>query len=186
MHGTSAAAIATAALIAFAVCASATVDATELDNLRGERELVVPVSWCVLGSQARRRAMCARLCYCMFCAHCDQLSCSCAVHLACPAAKTPASTRYTSAAVPRIESWWVSDICVGALLWAQIKDGTESDIDCGGSCTTKCPKLKKCKIAGDCASGVCLTTKARRRSHCCWTLLAVSARLRSALLCSCF
>jgi hypothetical protein len=36
------------------------------------------------------------------------------------------------------------------------KDGSESDVDCGGTCLTKCPKAKKCKVAGDCASSVCL------------------------------
>ncbi|MDB4935655.1 MAG: hypothetical protein JWP87_2627 [Labilithrix sp.] len=36
-----------------------------------------------------------------------------------------------------------------------VKNGTETDIDCGGSCTTKCANTKGCAVAGDCASGVC-------------------------------
>jgi len=28
-------------------------------------------------------------------------------------------------------------------------------VDCGGACATKCAALKACKVAGDCASGIC-------------------------------
>jgi hypothetical protein len=35
------------------------------------------------------------------------------------------------------------------------KNGDESDVDCGGSCQTKCPDGKKCNIAADCGSSVC-------------------------------
>ncbi len=35
------------------------------------------------------------------------------------------------------------------------KNGSESDVDCGGSCTTKCADAKKCSAAADCQSGVC-------------------------------
>ena len=36
-----------------------------------------------------------------------------------------------------------------------LKNGTETDVDCGGSCTTKCVDTKKCLVGADCASGVC-------------------------------
>jgi hypothetical protein len=36
-----------------------------------------------------------------------------------------------------------------------VKNGTESDIDCGGNCTTKCATSKACAVAADCVSGVC-------------------------------
>ena len=35
------------------------------------------------------------------------------------------------------------------------KNGTETDIDCGGSCEKKCAKDQKCSVSGDCESGVC-------------------------------
>jgi hypothetical protein len=36
------------------------------------------------------------------------------------------------------------------------KDGTESDVDCGGSCSGKCPDGRACNAGTDCASGVCV------------------------------
>jgi hypothetical protein len=36
-----------------------------------------------------------------------------------------------------------------------VQNGTETDVDCGGSCTTKCATGKKCAGDGDCASGTC-------------------------------
>jgi hypothetical protein len=35
------------------------------------------------------------------------------------------------------------------------KDGPETGVDCGGSCTAKCPSGTGCIVAGDCTSGVC-------------------------------
>ena len=35
------------------------------------------------------------------------------------------------------------------------KSGDETDVDCGGSCPTKCADSKGCTKAGDCTSGVC-------------------------------
>ena len=37
----------------------------------------------------------------------------------------------------------------------RIKNGTEADIDCGGSCAAKCGDGKACAAAGDCTSGAC-------------------------------
>lgn len=36
-----------------------------------------------------------------------------------------------------------------------IKNGVESDIDCGSACTQKCPTAKKCTQNGDCLKGIC-------------------------------
>ncbi len=44
----------------------------------------------------------------------------------------------------------VSDPCVD-----QHKDGTETDIDCGGTCATKCQNAQACRVGGDCVSDVC-------------------------------
>ena len=37
-----------------------------------------------------------------------------------------------------------------------IKDGSESDVDCGGLCKQKCGPQKKCAKAGDCFKNMCL------------------------------
>ncbi|AKU98099.1 Tryptophan synthase alpha chain [Labilithrix luteola] len=34
------------------------------------------------------------------------------------------------------------------------KDGSETDVDCGGSCSTKCPSLKGCSTTSDCAASL--------------------------------
>lgn len=36
-----------------------------------------------------------------------------------------------------------------------VKNGTETDVDCGGATGVTCADHKQCKVAGDCASGVC-------------------------------
>ena len=36
-------------------------------------------------------------------------------------------------------------------------DQGESDVDCGGPCMKKCGENYKCKVKGDCASGICLS-----------------------------
>jgi hypothetical protein len=40
-----------------------------------------------------------------------------------------------------------------------IKNGSESDADCGGACLEKCPSGKLCNIPSDCTSGVCSLDK---------------------------
>jgi hypothetical protein len=35
------------------------------------------------------------------------------------------------------------------------KNGSETDVDCGGTCPTKCADTKSCLLATDCTSGVC-------------------------------
>jgi len=44
--------------------------------------------------------------------------------------------------------------CVG-LCYDNVKDGTESDVDCGGSCSKHCSTGKQCNVAADCYSQVC-------------------------------
>jgi len=39
-----------------------------------------------------------------------------------------------------------------------VKNGQESDIDCGGSCPAKCNAGKKCSVDTDCQSGACIGT----------------------------
>jgi hypothetical protein len=43
-----------------------------------------------------------------------------------------------------------ADLCSDGTL-----DGTETDVDCGGSCSTKCGSGKNCSVASDCTSNVC-------------------------------
>jgi hypothetical protein len=45
--------------------------------------------------------------------------------------------------------------CTAPLCNDTVKNGTETDVDCGGTCSTKCATGKVCAAAGDCASGVC-------------------------------
>jgi hypothetical protein len=40
-----------------------------------------------------------------------------------------------------------------------VKNGTETDIDCGGSCTTKCDAGRGCDKPEDCSTGVCTMGK---------------------------
>ncbi len=40
-----------------------------------------------------------------------------------------------------------------------VKNGTESDVDCGGDKCAKCADGKACKVRGDCASDVCIAGK---------------------------
>lgn len=47
-----------------------------------------------------------------------------------------------------------SSVCVPATCLDGVKDGNETDIDCGGKCP-KCRDLSACISAADCASGVC-------------------------------
>ncbi|MGC4070716.1 MAG: hypothetical protein QM784_39800 [Polyangiaceae bacterium] len=37
-----------------------------------------------------------------------------------------------------------------------VRNGTEGDVDCGGSCPNRCEDAKKCRDMTDCKSGVCL------------------------------
>ncbi|MEZ4295154.1 MAG: hypothetical protein R3B70_09260 [Polyangiaceae bacterium] len=48
-----------------------------------------------------------------------------------------------------------SGTCVAAGCSDGVQNGTETDIDCGGSCVTKCTIGQMCGVGGDCASGLC-------------------------------
>ncbi len=43
------------------------------------------------------------------------------------------------------------------ICWDNVKNGNETDIDCGGYCSneTKCADDKNCQVPTDCISGVC-------------------------------
>ena len=45
--------------------------------------------------------------------------------------------------------------CVAASCTDQVKNGAETDVDCGGGTCPKCANKKQCGAATDCASGVC-------------------------------
>ena len=51
--------------------------------------------------------------------------------------------------------------CAAASCTDLVKNGDESDIDCGGSCQTKCGASLKCDADSDCQSGSCSTTNGR-------------------------
>jgi hypothetical protein len=48
--------------------------------------------------------------------------------------------------------------CVAATCNDGIKDGNETDVDCGGSCPG-CPNSEDCNVGGDCQSGYCNSGK---------------------------
>ncbi len=50
-----------------------------------------------------------------------------------------------------------SKVCAASTCFDKVKNGTETDIDCGGSCYP-CADGKTCAAAKDCASGVCSST----------------------------
>jgi hypothetical protein len=52
----------------------------------------------------------------------------------------------------------VTNTCVVAHCTDTLKDGDETDLDCGGSCSTKCANGKGCAVAADCTSTFCNTT----------------------------
>lgn len=45
--------------------------------------------------------------------------------------------------------------CVVPFCTDKVKNGTETDVDCGGSCTTHCANGKACAVDKDCQSGNC-------------------------------
>jgi hypothetical protein len=49
-------------------------------------------------------------------------------------------------------------LCRGATCFDLIKDGGETDIDCGGNCSTKCEEGKSCLNNSDCRSNICINT----------------------------
>jgi hypothetical protein len=50
-------------------------------------------------------------------------------------------------------------IATAAACTDTVKNGTETDVDCGGACSTKCADGKTCAVAGDCVSTVCTANK---------------------------
>jgi hypothetical protein len=58
----------------------------------------------------------------------------------------------------------MTKLCVADACHDGAKDGSETDIDCGGSCATKCADGQMCKGASDCASSGAICTAG---SACC-------------------
>ena len=52
----------------------------------------------------------------------------------------------------------VNDVCVAPTCTDLMKDGSETDIDCGGSTCSACGNGMMCSIGGDCTSGYCAGT----------------------------
>jgi hypothetical protein len=57
----------------------------------------------------------------------------------------------------------VSGVCVSDTCVDGIRNGTEADIDCGGSCARKCATGDACRpaVESDCASGICSASTSR-------------------------
>jgi len=45
--------------------------------------------------------------------------------------------------------------CVATTCGDGLRNGSETDVDCGGACGTKCAARKSCELHQDCASGIC-------------------------------
>jgi hypothetical protein len=63
-----------------------------------------------------------------------------------PAAQQAQSASSSSAAAPEAPKASCTDAT---------KNGDETDIDCGGSCTLKCASGSKCRVNSDCVSNIC-------------------------------
>jgi hypothetical protein len=50
-------------------------------------------------------------------------------------------------------------ICAAATCMDHVKNGGETDVDCGGPCAYKCPTSRHCIVPSDCASQVCVGGK---------------------------
>ncbi len=95
-------------------------------------------------------------------AYCMQM---CDVDSDCSAYGDPQANVYCD--LGAIQNGWGRGFCyfhygqaeAGAFPCANgVKDGTETDVDCGGSGCSKCANGKTCTLASDCASGNCADT----------------------------
>ena len=50
------------------------------------------------------------------------------------------------------------NVCAVATCIDGMKNGSETDIDCGGSCAANCGSGKQCIVNSDCQSGLCKAT----------------------------
>jgi len=48
-------------------------------------------------------------------------------------------------------------VCVSC--FDTVKNGSEGDVDCGGTCAQKCSTNQGCNVGSDCASGACASGK---------------------------
>ncbi len=57
----------------------------------------------------------------------------------------------------RVQKFGTVKTCAAPSCTDGVKNGAETDVDCGGSCTTKCGTGKKCNGNGDCVTNNCDT-----------------------------
>lgn len=67
---------------------------------------------------------------------------------------------------PRDMAMSIADMTVVPSCTDNLKNGTESDIDCGGSTCQKCGLDKVCTGAADCASGSCVSNLCKTMTTC--------------------
>jgi hypothetical protein len=53
------------------------------------------------------------------------------------------------------ENWCVSNVCTHPTCVDTVLNGTETDVDCGGTCPSKCANTKSCTKDTDCVNGWC-------------------------------
>ena len=57
-----------------------------------------------------------------------------------------------------------SKVCQAPSCFDSVKNGTETDVDCGGSCNAKCSTNKACQVNADCSSNSCVNSKCQSAS----------------------
>ncbi len=65
----------------------------------------------------------------------------------------------------------VAGVCQAATCTDGVKNGSESDVDCGGGCTTKCTPGSACAVDLDCGSGICASSQCQANAASCQALL---------------
>lgn len=59
-----------------------------------------------------------------------------------------------------------NEMCAAPTCTDSVKNGTETGLDCGGSCSTKCALGNECSIDGDCSSGICTSNVCSQLNGC--------------------
>ena len=65
-----------------------------------------------------------------------------------------------------------TSLCKAPACDDKLKSGTETDVDCGGTCMSKCANDKACKVAADCASQSCVMMVCKPQPKSCKEVLA--------------
>ena len=78
-----------------------------------------------------------------------------------PSATTTATTPPADASAPPVDATKPPDTGVDAAkpptCTDGAKNGSETDVDCGGSCLTKCATSRGCATAADCVTATCIS-----------------------------